>query len=451
MPENGTESLIGYAFIDNLDNATRNDDEIFAGTEAATVTWTSSSGTSILGNHTIIVRIDPLNEIEEWVEDDNNFTFRLVVLESKPDINIYDLQVIGDPVRGIPSDIQITIWNKGASYVSKYPIDMRIDGELIDNWEVTVNQGQFLNLTVSHTWQVQQPSISVRGDSAEKIVELDESNNVNSLLINVAAPEYDFSIMEINANDPVFKGDHMEISLIIKNKRAEIPSFKFSLYVDNSSTPEFQSYDFEGNPVYYVFAEDLGYNESMAVSIFWRTTDTAGEFNLTVVGEISGTDFVDLNETDNVANLSVTVKPRKFKLSVEMRNLTNTIFLNQTLEISVSALNFGPEICCECPDETMNMSSASSDCIGAEISLFIDGELFEIYQTDPLGRVNGEEVRTFFWTPTEEGQYLIEARIDPDNIIDEFDETDNEASANVNVTIEEYVEEEPVVLMTKTL
>ena len=165
----------------------------------------------------------------------------MVVLESKPDINIYDLQVIGEPVRGIPSDIQITIWNKGASYVSKYPIDMRIDGELIDNWEVTVNQGEFLNLTVSHTWQVQQPSISVRGDSSEQIEELDESNNVNSLLINVAAPEYDFSIMEINANDPVFKGDHMEISLIIKNKRAEIPSFKFSLYVDNSSTPEFQS------------------------------------------------------------------------------------------------------------------------------------------------------------------------------------------------------------------
>ena len=92
------------------------------------------------------------------------------------------------------------------------------------------------------------------------------------------------------------------------------------------------------------------------------------------------------------------------------------------------------------------MTGASADCIGAEISLFIDGELFEIYQTEPLGRVNGEEVRTFFWTPLEAGQYLIEARIDPDNIIDEFDETDNEASANVNVTIEEYIEEEPVVV-----
>ena len=446
LPENGTETLIGYAFIDSLGNASRNGEEIFAGTDSATVTWKPDTGTSILGNHTIIVRVDPLNEIEEWVEEDNNFSFSLVVLESKPDINIFDLQVIGEPVRGIPSDIQVTVFNEGSAYVSKFPIDIRIDGELIDSWEVTINQGEFLNLTITHTWKVQQPSISVTGDSASKIDELNENNNVNSLLINVAAPEYDFAISEISANDPVFKGDHMEITLLISNKRAEIPSFKFSLYVDNSSTPEFQSYDFEGNAIYYVFEENLGYNESREVSIFWRTTDVAGNFNITVIGEISGTDFVDLNETDNSLNISVKVKPRNFQLSVEMRNLPNTIFLNQTLEISVSALNFGPEICCECPDGTMNMSGASADCIGAEISLFIDGELFEIYQTEPLGRVNGEEIRTFFWTPLTAGEYLIEARIDPDNIIDEFDETDNQASANVNVTIEEYIEEEPIVV-----
>ncbi len=446
LPQNGTESLIGYAFIDTLENATRNGNEIFAGTDSATVTWRSDSGTEILGNHTIIVRVDPLDEIEEWVEDDNNFTFRLVVLESKPDINIVDLQVIGEPVRGIPSDIQATVFNEGSAYVSNYPIEIRIDGELIDSWEVTVNQGEFLNLTISHTWQVQQPSISVVGDSASKFDELNENNNVNSLLINVAAPEYDFGMSEITANDPLFKGDHMQVSFLVTNKRAEIPDFKFSLYVDNSTTPELQSYGIDGNAIYYVLEENLGYNETRLVSIFWRTTDAAGEFNITVIGEISGSDFVDLNETDNKLNLSVTVKPRNFQLSVEMRNLPNTIYLNQTLEISVSALNFGPEICCECPDDTMNMSGASADCIGAEISLFIDGELFEIYQTEPLGRVNGEEIRTFFWTPLEAGEYLIEARIDPDNIIDEFDETDNEASANVNVTIEEYVEEEPVVV-----
>ena len=83
----------------------------------------------------------------------------------------------------------------------------------------------------------------------------------------------------------------------------------------------------------------------------------------------------------------------------------------------------------------------SDTCNGAEISLYIDGELFEIYQTAPLGRVNGEEKRSFFWTPVEPGEYLLEAIIDPDNIIDEFDESDNVNSATVNVTIEEYEEE----------
>ena len=446
LPENGNETLIGYAFINVIENATRNGDEIFGGTMPADITWSSNTGTSIVGNHTIIVRIDPLNEIEEWIEDDNNFSFRLVVLESKPDINIANLEIIGDPVRGIPSEIQVSIFNQGSEFVSNFPIDFRIDGDIVDTLKITVGQGSWYNFTITRTWQVQQPSISVIGDYSDQFDEIRKDNNVNSLLVNVAAPEYDFSILEINANDPVFKGEHVEISVLIKNNRAELPNFEFSLYVDNSSTPELQNYDFDGNPVYYIFEEDLGYNDTRLVSIFWRTTDIPGAFNISVIGGVSGSDFVDLNETDNIANLTVVVKPRNFQLSVEMRNLPSTIYLNQTVEISVSALNFGPEICCECPDETMNMSGATTDCIGAEISLFIDGELFEIYQTSPLGRVNGEEVRTFFWTPLEEGQYVIEARIDPDDIIDEFDEGDNQASATVNVSIEKYVEEEPIVV-----
>ena len=446
LPENGNETLIGYVFIDVIENATRNGDEIFGGTMPAVITWSSNTGTSIVGNHTIIVRVDPLNEIEEWVEDDNNFSFKLVVLESKPDINIAGLEVVGDPVRGIPSKIQVSIFNQGSEFVSNYPIDFRIDGDLVEKLEITIGQGSWYNFTITRTWQVQQPSISVIGDYSDQFDEIRKDNNVNSLLVYVAAPEYDFSIVEINANDPVFKGEHVEISLLIKNNRAELPNFKFSLYVDNSTTPEFQNYDLDGNPVYYIFEEGLGYNDTRLVSIFWRTTDIPGNFNITVIGEVSGSDFVDLNETDNIANLTVVVKPRNFQLSVEMRNLPGTIYLNQTVEISVSALNFGPEICCECPNENVNMSGATTDCIGAEISLFIDGELFEIYQTSPLGRVNGEEVRTFFWTPIDVGQYVIEARIDPDDIIDEFDEGDNQASATVNVSIEEYVEEEPIVV-----
>ena len=106
-------------------------------------------------------------------------------------------------------------------------------------------------------------------------------------------------------------------------------------------------------------------------------------------------------------------------------------------------MNFGPEICCECPDTVTNMENASIDCKGAEISLFIDGALLEIYQTNPLGRVNGEEIRIFYWQPSAPGKYYLEAVIDPDNIIDEYNELDNRAYAEVNVTVEEFIVVEP--------
>ena len=56
-----------------------------------------------------------------------------------------------------------------------------------------------------------------------------------------------------------------------------------------------------------------------------------------------------------------------------------------------------------------------------------------------MGRVIGEEIRVFYWTPTVPGDYYIEAIIDPDNIIDEFNELDNKASAEINVVVEEEI------------
>ena len=275
-------------------------------------------------------------------------------------------------------------------------------------------------------------------DFAKEIEELDDSNNVNSVLINVAAPEYDLTLVSVDSVDTIFRGDNVEMVVQIQNNLAKIPSFALLVYVDNSTSPEVQTYDFEGNAVYNIPQENLAYEEMRFVTVFWRTTTLEGIRNITIEAQITDSDFEDLNLTDNKLNLSINVKPRNFQLSVEMQYLPSQIYLNETLEIAVSALNFGPEICCECPLGTT--FDNSSECIGAEISLFIDGELVDIYQTKPLGRVNGEEVRKFYWTPLEPGDYYIEAIVDPDNIVDEFNELDNKASAQVTV-IEEPVTE----------
>ena len=63
IPEGGTESLIGYSFIDNIANATRRGQAIIPGVAQSSITWDKTSGTNIIGNHTLGVRIDPLDEI----------------------------------------------------------------------------------------------------------------------------------------------------------------------------------------------------------------------------------------------------------------------------------------------------------------------------------------------------------------------------------------------------
>ena len=445
-PEGETEALIGYAMISSISNATRRGEEIVSGTEPASITWDVSSGTNLIGNHTISVRIDPLDDISEWTEGDNNFTFQMVVLESKPDINLYDIFVVGQAVRGMPSDIVITLFNKGASEIFNCPIELRIDGEVIDNWNLNLGEGEFYNITGEYVWDQQQPSVAGYADSSKQIEELDDSNNVKSILINVAAPEYDLSLVSVDTVDTIFKGDDVEMVIQVRNNLAKIPSFRMLVYLDNSTSPEVQSYDFEGNEVYNVPQMNLAYDETRFVTVYWKTSTLAGLHNLTIVAEITNSDFEDKNLTDNTINLSIQVKPRNFQLSVEMHYIPTQIYLNQTLEITVSALNFGPEICCECP---FGLSfDNSSECIGAEIAFYIDGELIEIYQTKPLGRVIGEEIRVFYWKPTVPGVYYIEAKIDPSPLgctkecfgtIDEYNELDNTASAEITVIVEEEI------------
>ena len=443
ISEGGSESLIGYSFIDNIANATRRGQAIIPGAAQSSITWDKTSGTNIIGNHTLVVRIDPLDEIEEWEEDDNNFTFEVEILEAKPDMTVYEIAVEGQAVRGIPSNIIITTFNTGAMAVSNCIVELRVDGEIIDSWQLSLDEGEFYNITGEYTWDEQQPSVSGHMDAGKVIDELDESNNVKSLLINVATPDYDLTLVSVDSGDPVFKGDHVEMIVQIRNNMAGIPSFELAVYLDNSSSPEVQSYDFEGNPVYYVPQEDLLYNEVRFVTVFWKTTSVPGFHNLTIVAQITNSDFEDQDLADNSINTTVFIKPKNYQLSIEMTQLPSQIYLNETLKITVGALNFGPEICCECPESVTNMENASIECIGAEISLFIDGALLEIYQTKPLGRVIGEEIRVFYWQPTAPGTYYLEAVIDPDNIIDEYNELDNRAYAEVNVTVEEFVVVEP--------
>jgi len=233
IPEGGTESLIGYSFIDNIANATRRGQDIIPGVAQSSITWDKSSGTDIQGNHTLVVRIDPLDEIEEWEENDNNFTFEVEIFEAKPDMTVYEIAIEGQAVRGIPSNIIITTFNTGAIAVSNCIVELRVDGKIIDSWQLSLEEGEFYNITGEYTWNEQQPSVSGHMDAGKVIDELDESNNVKSLLINVATPDYDLTLVSVDSGDSVFKEDSVGMIVQVRNNMAGIPSFELTVYLDH--------------------------------------------------------------------------------------------------------------------------------------------------------------------------------------------------------------------------
>jgi len=445
LPEDGVEKHIGDYIIPFIVNGTRVDaEEVTPGTEPAYIRWDGLTGTSILGNHTIIVRIDSNDAISELNEDDNDFSFELKVLESKPDITILDLYVVGYPVRGVSSEVILSVFNKGSKEVTNCVIEFRVNGTFVDSWFVSLDEGEVTNITGKYTWNEQQPIVIGYGDINSKIDELNETNNLKSIIVDVAAPKYDLGLISVSHVD-VFKGKEALLKIQVRNYMAPISSFRLSVYLENSSSPVIQAYDFENEPVHYAYQEDLLYEEVRFVTVFWNSTTTVGLFNVTILAEIEVSGFEDLNLSNNKINTTVLVKPKSYQLSVEMVGIPEQIFLNETLQIKVSAFNFGREICCECPETLQNMTNATEECRGgAELALYINGVMLEdypdhIYLTKPLGRATGEEVHIFYWTPTKVGSYQLEVRIDPDDIIDEHDELDNIAFDEVNVIVDDTV------------
>ncbi|PXF18992.1 MAG: hypothetical protein CXX75_03075, partial [Methanobacteriota archaeon] len=189
------------------------------------------SGTSILGNHTIIVEVDPLNAIGEWNEDDNRRFFNVTVLEPKPDLEVTAVAVAGEPARGIPSTVMVTVFNGGAETVSGAYIELRVDGELVNSWNVTLAEGGLRELEYDYTWAEHNPTVMGYADPNKVIDELDESNNYKSIWVAIAAPRHDVQLGAISHSGEAFEGQWVELTVELQNLLGEVPHYRLSLFV----------------------------------------------------------------------------------------------------------------------------------------------------------------------------------------------------------------------------
>ena len=431
QPEGGTASAIADFMIGTVMNGTTRGIIYIPGEELAWVTWDLNSGTSIVGNHTIIVEVDPLDAIEEWNEDDNRRFFNVTVLEPKPDLEVTAVVVAGEPARGIPSTVMVTVFNGGAETVSGAYIELRVDGELVNSWNVTLAEGGLRELEYDYTWAEHNPTVMGYADPNKVIDELDESNNYKSIWVAIAAPRHDVQLGAISHSGEAFEGQWVELTVELQNLLGEVAHYRLSLFVDNATVPEYQDPN-QMQELYYVEGFNLAYNESRVVSIWWYNTIGFGWHNLSVEVEVLDHTYPDLNLSDNRNSTSFYLKQVFYQLSLEIEPLPEKIRLNETVRVIVNAFNFGPEILSE----------------GAEVVVTGSGTQCEpgLQRTRELERATGEDNLEFFCTPNDTGPYVIEAWIDPDNIHDEPNEDDNFATGVVNVTNEEFTPVTPPVV-----
>ena len=91
-----------------------------------------------------------------------------------------------------------------------------------------MKEGEFTNITGEYTWDEQQPSIAGYADNPGDVDELLETNNVKSVLVNVAAPEYDLTLVSVDSDDAVFKGEFVSFVVQVRNNLASIPAVSYT-------------------------------------------------------------------------------------------------------------------------------------------------------------------------------------------------------------------------------
>ncbi|RLI81424.1 MAG: hypothetical protein DRP01_10905, partial [Archaeoglobales archaeon] len=72
------------------------------------------------------------------------------------------------------------------------------------------------------------------------------------------------------------------------------------------------------------------------------------------------------------------------------------------------------------------------DAEGFNVSLYADGELVGVKTVESLV-AGGEVTLEFEWTPSEAKTYELRAVVDPDNVVDEINETNNRMIVTVEV------------------
>jgi subtilase family serine protease len=359
---------------------------------------------SYSGTHTIIVKVDANNTIPETNENNNQAFRSLYVYPDLPDFTpSYIYYSDSTPYDGQQVTVYANIANIG-SIDSPTNVSFNLDNNFIGTVPVSI-QGRNGYAIASLPITFVNPGthqIKVIVDEAGNVIEADEGNNQLTDSIYVHAPQPDLRADNIflNISDPVL-GDSVLVTGVFRNDgETSANNVIANLYIGGTlvnSTP----------------ITNLSAGSSETITSSW-TPITNGYFDIQLSIDPQNT-IAESNEDNNVRTETYYIYPDlpdPYPISLSMPSEAE---IGQPVNIEAVIRNKGG-----ISTGMMNVSLYDND---VEISSS---------RVDVPGK-GGTVPVSIVYSFTTNGTHTIKVRVDPDNAIPEFDESNNELANTIYI------------------
>ncbi|GBF36647.1 CARDB domain-containing protein [Methanofervidicoccus abyssi] len=384
-----------------------------------TFTWTPNN----TGEYNITAVVDPNDAVNESNEYDNTKTKTIEVLPT-PNLVIKNITTTTPIYTNNPTEINITIANNGTGNVTTtFPVQITIKKDDASG-NVVYNKTQNVNglnagdsTTLTFTWtptNIGNYTIIAKVDPDNTVTESSDDDNTNTTTVTVLLAKPNLVIENITTTTPIYTNNPTEINITIANNGVADATDKFAVQITIT--------DASGKEVYTnkTDVSGLNVNENKTLTFTWTPTNTG---NYTITAVVDPDKAVDeLNESDNNYTTTVTVLLAKPNLVIENITTTTPIYTNNPTEINITIANNGVADATTTFPVEITITDASGNTVYTE--------------TNVSGlNVGDSTTLTFYWIPGNTGEYTITAVVDPNNTVDELNESDNNYTTTVTVTV----------------
>lgn len=392
----------------------------------------------LVGERRIEVSVDPNNFISEMHEGDNT-AVGLVSVAAPPAPNLMvlagNLKFSPDePEQGDPVTVTVTLLNSGnavATDVVVQFLDVTGGGarpvgaeQIID--ELPAGGNATLDVIYSNTDQAGDRLIQVTADPNDAVHESDEGDNQATKTLTISPPKIPNLVVRSSDIDyspsRIVAGDEVLITTTVRNDGNVDVTDVVVQIVDATNG----GIELIGDPQ---TIDRVPAGGSSEVVVTYDTTDKEGERRIRVTVDPND-DIFETDEQDNEAVKTLRVASE----SEEPPDLANLVIFSGNVRFTPSSPSAGDPVTATI--NVLNQGTVDADDVVVQLMDVTDGAaevLGEATLTQTLEAGEGGEVVIVIDTEDREGSRSIQVTADPENVIEETDEEDNQVTKTLTV------------------